>query len=160
MNNNDASIDLRKDEAKEDSACTDIVISPPEIDGTVVFAITDKKDRSNYTRITKDYFITSDQNQNVECKKRDGDIWTTLRKAVSKEIDADLKAIMTLRLQEIGLKIKVEEGEKDVKCWSDIGEAWKNDNSLDTAKKLYEIVHATFDDNSGFKIYMESQIMD
>jgi len=48
---------------------------------------------------------------------------------------------------------------KDVKSWSDIGEAWKNDDSVDTAKKLYEIVHATFDDNSGFEMYMESKIM-
>ena len=156
----DASIDLTNVNTNKDVDCTEIVISQAETGGTVVSGITDEKDRTHFTAIPKDYFITSDQNQNVECKKRDGDIWLTLRKAVSNEIDADLKAMMILRSQEIGLKIKVQDGEKDVKSWSDIGEAWKNDDSLDTAKKLYEIVHATFEDNSGFEIYMESKIMD
>ena len=67
---------------------------------------------------------------------------------------------MILRSQEIGLKIKKDNAEKEVKSWSDIGEAWKNDDSLDTAKKLYKIVHATFDDYSGFEVYMENRIMD
>ena len=44
-----------------------------------------------------------------------------IEEAVSREIDADLKAMMTLRSQEIGLKVKRDGGEKDVKSWSDIG---------------------------------------
>ena len=65
-----------------------------------------------------------------------------------------------LAFAEIGLRIKRDDGEKDVKSWSDIGEAWKNDDSLDTAKKLYKIVHATFDNYSGFEIYIATRIMD
>jgi len=149
----------KKAEVPDDVSCTEIVISNRERSGTIVSTITETKDRSNFTSIPKDYFIKSDQHHNTESKDRDGDIWKTLKKAVAKEIDADLKAMMILRSQEIGLKIKCEEGVKDVKSWSDIGEAWKNDDSVDTAKKLYEIVHATFDDNSGFEMYMESKIM-
>ena len=138
----------------------EIIIKNTDSSSTIVSTITDSKDRTNFTSIPKDYFITSDQNINKEIKERDGDIWCTLKKAVSSEIDADLKAMMILRSQEIGLKVKKKEGVQEVKSWGDIGEAWKNDDSVDTAKKLYEIVHATFDDNSGFEIYMESKIMD
>ena len=150
----------KKTSVPKDVACTEIIIQNEEKCGTIVSTITETKDCSNFTSIPKDYFIKSGQNHNTENRDRDGDIWLTLKKAVANEIDADLKAMMILRWQEIGLKIKCAEGLKDVKSWCDIGEAWKNDDSVDTAKKLYEIIHVTFDNNSGFEIYMESKIMD
>ena len=114
---------------------------------------------AGYTHIEKDYFISYDQNINTEIKKRDGDIWIELRKAVQKEIDSDIKSMMILRSQEVGLKVKKEGGQDNVTCWNDIGLAWRNDDSIDTAKKLYKVVHSTFDDKSGYEIYMETNIM-
>jgi len=138
----------------------EIVTYQPIESPSLISTITASKDKSQYTSIEKDYFIKTDQCQNTDAKKRDGDIWKTLRKAVIKEIDADLKAMMILRSQEVGLKVKDQDEEKLVSSWNEIGEAWRNDDSIDTAKKLYEIIHATFDDKSGYEIYMESSIMD
>ena len=67
--------------------------------------------------------------------------------------------MMILRSQEVGLKVKIEDDERNVTCWNDIGKAWRNDDSIDTAKKLYEVVHATFDDKSCYEIYMEANVM-
>ena len=78
----DGSVADRNESTAGAVACTEIVISPSEKSGTVVSGITDEKDTSNYTAIPKDYFITSDQNLNTDCKKRDGDIWSTIKKAV------------------------------------------------------------------------------
>ena len=122
--------------------------------------ITENRDKSKYTSITKDYFVTGDQHINMIAKDRDGDIWVELRRAVSERIDQDLKAMMILRSQEVGLKIVTDDDEKTVSSWNDIGKAWRNSDSIDTAKKIYEIVHATFDDNSSYEIYMEGQIME
>ena len=44
--------------------------------------------------------------------------------------------------------------------WNEIGKAWRNSDYIDTAKKLYEVVHETFDDNSLYEIYMEAKIID
>ena len=92
-------------------------------------------------------------------KDRDGGIWKELRKGVQNAIDEDLKLMMILRSQEVGLKVKIEDDERNVTCWNDIGKAWRNDDSIDTAKKLYEVVHATFDDKSCYEIYMEANVM-
>ena len=127
---------------------------------SVVSTITETKDKDNFTTISKDYFVMENQLVNMEAKKRDGDIWLELRKAAIKAIDQDLKSMMILRSQEVGLKVVTPEGEKIVSCWSDIGKAWRNSDSIDTAKKLYEVVHATFDDNSSYEIYMEAKIME
>ena len=116
-------------------------------------------DTARYTTIEKDYFITSNQHQNKQMKDRDGDIWTELRKGVQKAIDEDIKSMMILRSQEVGLTVKTEGGPENVACWNDIGKAWRNDDSIDTAKKLYEVVHATFDDESNYEIYMEANVM-
>lgn len=144
----------------DDMVETEITVREPATCSTIVSTITEGgHDTSHFTKIERDYFIRSDQSHNQDTKRRDGDIWKTLRKAVSKEIDGDLKAMMILRSQEIGLKVQTEDGLRSVETWNDIGEAWKNDDSVHTAKKLFEIVHGTFDDNSGYEIYMENQIM-
>ena len=145
---------------KKDMESKEIVIFDPVENPSVISTITESKDKSAFTSIEKEYFIKSDQHHNKFMKDRDGDIWITLRKAVLKEIDADLKAMMILRSQEVGLKVKHEDEDRSVSSWNEIGEAWRNDDSIDTAKKLYEIVHATFDDKSGYEIYMELIIMD
>ena len=135
---------------------TEIDIGISADNSSVVSTITDT---INYTNIEKDYFVTCAQHVNKEMKDRDGDIWKELRRGVQKAIDDDLKLMMILRSQEVGLKIKTENCEQNVTCWADIGKAWRNDDSIDTAKKLYEVVHATFDDKSCYEIYMEANIM-
>ena len=144
----------------EGFATKEIVVCSKVDNSSQISTITETKDKSNYTSIEKNYFVTSEQHINTDMKTQDGDIWITLRKAVLKEIDGDLKAMMILRSQEVGLKVKQGDEEKIVSSWNEIGQAWRNDDSIDTANKLYEIVHATFDDKSGYEIYMESQIMD
>ena len=135
---------------------TEIAIGRSADTSSVVSTITDTTD---YTHIEKDYFVTCAQHVNKAMKERDGDIWKELRKGVQNSIDEDLKLMMILRSQEVGLKIKIENDEETVTCWTDIGKAWRNDDSIDTAKKLYEVVHATFDDKSCYEIYMEANIM-
>ena len=127
---------------------------------SMMSTITENRDRSQYTSITKDYFVTGDQHINTIAKNRDGDIWVELRRAVSETIDQDLKAMMILRLQEVGLKVITDDDEKTVSSWNEIGKAWRSSDSIDTSKKKYEIVHATFDDNSSYEIYMEGKIME
>ena len=58
--------------------------------------ITENRDKSHFTTITKDYFVTRDQHINTVAKNRNGDIWVELRKAVVKTIDQDLKVMMIL----------------------------------------------------------------
>ena len=135
---------------------TEISIGQSADTASVVSTITETTD---YTRIEKDYFVTCAQHVNKKMKERDGDIWKELRRGVQKSIDEDLKLMMILRSQEVGLKIKTENDIENVTCWTDIGKAWRNDDSIDTAKKLYEVVHATFDDKSCYEIYMEANVM-
>ena len=66
---------------------------------------------------------------------------------------------MILQSQEVALTVKNESGHQDVTYWNDIRQALRNNNSIDTAKKLYEVIHATFDDNSCYEIYMEANVM-
>ena len=108
----------------------DIIFDPVE-NPSVVSTITESKDRSDFTAIEKEYFIKSDQHHNTAMKNRDGDIWITLRKAVLKEIDADLKAMMILRSQEVGLKVKRDDGDKEV--------SWQNNDYIDTAKNCMRL---------------------
>ena len=143
----------------DNSSCINVEIVATE-ESSSLSTITENRDKSHFTSITKDYFVTSDQHINTVAKNRDGDIWVELKKAVVKTIDQDLKAMMILRSQEVGLTVKTDDDEKTVTCWNDIGKAWRNSDSIDTAKKLYEVVHATFDDNSSYEIYMESKIME
>ena len=103
-------------------------------ESSLLSTITENGDRSNYTSITKDYFVTGDQHLNTIAKNRYGDIWIELRKAVVKAIDQDLKGMMIRRSQEVGLKVITDDDEKPVSSWNDIGKAWRNSDSIDTAK--------------------------
>ena len=114
---------------------TDIGMTIYEESSSTMSTITENKDKSKYTSITKDYFVTGAQHINMIAKDRDGDIWVELRRAVSERIDEDLKAMMILRSQEVGLKIVTDDDEKTVSSWNDIGKAWQNSDSIDTAKK-------------------------
>ena len=86
-------------------------------------------------------------------------MWKILRLAVGGKIDKHLKAKMILRSQEVILKVKTEDMEKILSCQSDIVMVRKNYDSVDTAKKVFEVVHATFQDHSGYDVYMKAKIM-
>ena len=42
--------------------------------------------------------------------------------------------MMILHSQEVELKVKIDNTEKMVSCLSDIGMAWRNDDSIDVVK--------------------------
>ena len=123
----------------------------------IIYTVTESTDTSSFKSIQKDFFITSEQHHNVVTNDRDGTMRRMLRSAVCSEIDKDLKAMMILRSQEGGLKVKTDDTEKIFSCWSDIGIACRNDDSVDTSKNVSEIVLATFEDHSGYEFYMRKK---
>ena len=40
-----------------------------------------------------------------------------------------------------------------------IDAGWRNGDSVDTAKKVFKVVHVTFGNHSGYEFYMEAKIM-
>jgi len=111
--------------------------------------------------ISKDYFITKGQKKNIEVQKKDGEIWHDRKRKVNLKINNNLKLKMILKLQERGLKFKdsKKEGLSNVQKFGDIGLAWKCDASHDQGVKVNAGMHDTFDNEQGYKYYLESSNM-
>ena len=68
--------------------------------------------------------------------------------------------MMIMKAQSIGLSIKDKNKEiRSIQTYWDIGLVWKQDGSVKTAGKINTIVNTTFTDSSGYKYYLEAQIM-
>ena len=80
---------------------------------------------------------------------------------MNNQIDNDLKMMMILKSQEIGLKFNdsKKQGLINVHTIGDIGLTWKCGASHDQAVKVNDIMHGTFDDQAFYEYYMETSIM-
>ena len=96
---------------------------------------------------------------NTHQHKVDGDEWVTLRNKVKKEIDSNLKTMIILCAQEIGITYKGKAGPVTVQSFNDIGQAWHDDDSHKQAVKLNEVMHAIFEEECGYEFYMETAVM-
>lgn len=117
----------------------------------LILSIIESSNDGRNVQTAKEYFVTSQQQQNKAMKQRDGDVWILLRKTVIKEIDNNLKTVMVLRAQEMRSMIKPDQGGKLRSSWNDIGRAWKSSNSVDTASNVNEITNTTLTSNPDMK---------
>ena len=126
----------------------------------LVSTITQSTTDASYKEIPRDYFITRDQKINKISKERDGQSFVIMRKEILKEISDNLKTMMIMKAQGVGLSVKDKKNQmRGVKSYADIGLAWKQDGSVNTAGKINTIVNTTFTDSSGYEFYLEAQIM-
>ena len=71
----------------------------------LISTITASKPGENVTQISKEYFMTQDQNVNTLERTKNPEDWGNMKKIVKKEIDTLLKIMMILKAQELGLAV-------------------------------------------------------
>ena len=101
----------REDDKVQDRAKTDepqaIEIDMNQGDHiALVSTITQSTTDASYKEILRDYSITRDQKLNKMSKEVDGESFVKLRKDIMKEISDNLKTMMIMKAQVIGLSIK------------------------------------------------------
>ena len=125
----------------------------------LISTITASTSEESFRIISREHFITKDQEVNNDQHQKDGKEWNNLRKKIRKEIDSNLKTMMILRAQELGIKYNSKTGPTTVQTFNDIGQAWHDDDSHKLAIKLNDVMHASFEDECGYEFYMENTIM-
>ena len=115
----------------------------------------------NYREMPRDYFITKDQKQNMASKLDGGNELPKVRSEITKSISDNLKAMMIIKAQKIGLQVKDKKTNdlQLVQKYSNIGFAWMFDDSTDTAAKINIIINSTFTDDKGYEYYLENKFM-
>ena len=106
----------------------------------------------SYKDITRDYFIMKEQKIEKKSKLDGGEEFLQLRKDTFKGINDQLKLMMIINGQQIGLQVrdmKTKE-ERLVQTYQDIGYVWKTDASMSAVVKINTIVNSTFTETSGY----------
>ena len=127
----------------------------------LVSTITQSTSDSLYKEIPRDYFVTRGQKINKKYALEGGEEYMILKSEILKEINDNLKTMMILKSQKIGLQVidKKSEISRIVQSYKDIGLAWKSDDSIECAAKINTIMNNTFTENSGYEYYLETKIM-
>ena len=66
---------------------------------------------------------------------------------------------MLRKAQQVGLKITVNNQKRAVSSISEIGKAFKNDDSIECAVKINKILNESFDKNGVYSYYCENKVM-
>ena len=123
----------------------------------LVSTITQSISDGMYKVIPRDYFITKNQKTNKMSKESDGEYFINLRKDIIIGINDNLKSMMIMKAQQIGLSIQDKKKEtRSIQTYQNIGLAWKQDSSVQTAGKINTIINTTFTDSSGYEYYLEA----
>ena len=112
---------------------------------------------SNYTIISKEYFIKKDQKVNHDSAKADGEKYMNLKNEITQVINDKLKTKMILKAQQIGLK---KQNGEPVENFYDIGSAWKNDDSTECATMINTVINTMWSDWDGFEYEIEARVME
>ena len=98
--------------------------------------------------ISKEYFLLKIQRVNVHMQTIDPD-WSSLKKRVSDIIDGELKKRVTLEAQRLGLTCYYRGGKQLIQNFSEIGKAWKHDDSLECARRVNGAINGQFAEDKG-----------
>ena len=126
-----------------------------------VSTITASTEEDTYKEIPRDYFITKNQKVNHKCRLDGGDDYIKLKKAIIQEINDNIKSMMIIQSQKIGLQVKdkITKELRSVQSYADIGYAWSCDDSPECAAKVNTVINATFTESKGFEYYLETKVM-
>lgn len=112
--------------------------------------ITDSAKTCEYKIIPNDYFILKSQSINAVMKSNNPD-WEDIRNKVQVHIDSELKDRMLKEAQKVGLYF----GKLDRKCllenFSEIGNLWETDGSVENALKINQVIYGVFDASQGYE---------
>ena len=122
---------------------------------TITASTTDSS--SNYTIISKEYFIKKDQKINHESAKADGEKYTNLKNEITQAINDKLKTNMILKAQQIG---PGKQNGEPVQNFYDIGSAWKNDDSMECVTMINTVINTMWSDWDGFEYDIETRVME
>ena len=108
--------------------------------------------------ISREYFLLKTQRVNVHQQSIDVD-WSSLKKKVCDIIDGELKKRITLEAQRLGLTCYYRGGNHLVQNFSEIGKAWKHDESLECARRVNGAINAQFAEDKGYEYRIEEDVM-
>ena len=109
--------------------------------------------------ISREYFLLKSQRINVHQQTIDPD-WSSLKKRVSDIIDGELKKRVTLEAQRLGLTCYYRGGKQLVQNFSEIGKAWKHDDSLECARRVNGAINGQFAEDKGYEYRIEETVME
>lgn len=108
--------------------------------------------------ISREYFLLKSQRVNVHQQAIDPD-WTSLKKRVSDIIDGELKKRITLEAQRLGLTCYYRGGNQLIQNFSEVGKAWKHDDSLKCARRVNGAINGQFAEDKGYEYRIEKEVM-
>ena len=108
--------------------------------------------------ISREYFLLKTQRVNVHLQTTDIG-WSSLKKKVCDIIDGELKKRITLEAQRLGLTCYYRGGHHLVQNFSEIGKAWKHDNSLECARRVNGALNGQFVEDKGYEFKIEENVM-
>ena len=108
--------------------------------------------------ISREYFLLKSQRVNVHQQVIDPD-WTSLKKRVSDIIDGELKKRITLEAQRLGLTCYYRGGNQLIQNFSEVGKAWKHDDSLKCARRVNGAINGQFAEDKGYEYRIEKVVM-
>ena len=108
--------------------------------------------------ISREYFLLKSQRVNVHQQAIDPD-WTSLKKRVSDIIDGELKKRITLEAQRLGLTCYYRGGNQLIQNFSEVGKAWKHDDSLKCARRVNGAINGQFAEDKGYEYRIEKVVM-
>ena len=99
--------------------------------------------------ISREYFLLKNQRVNVHQQTIDPD-WSSLKKRVCDIIDGELKKRITIEAQRLGLTCYYCGGNQLIQNFSEIGKAWKHDDSLECARRVNGAINGQFAEDKGY----------
>ena len=108
--------------------------------------------------ISREHFLLKSQRVNVHQQAIDPD-WTSLKKRVSDIIDGELKKRITLEAQRLGLTCYYRGGNQLIQNFSEVGKAWKHDDSLKCARRVNGAINGQFAEDKGYEYRIEKEVM-
>ena len=108
--------------------------------------------------ISREYFLLKTQRVNVHQQSIDAD-WSPLKKKVCDSIDGELKKRITLEAQRLGLTCFYRGGNHLVQNFSEVGKAWKHDESLECARRVNGAINGQFAEDKGYELRIEENVM-
>ena len=120
----------------------------------------------NLKIIPKDYFLLMIRNKNnqlrqkvnVEMQTKDTE-WKRLKREVTREIANELQLMIIIHAQEIDLHMTVRGKPRKVQKFSEVGQCWADDGSIQNASKINRVMNTQFEESHAYECYMETVVM-